>query len=96
MANKKKETVVDENRADEIWDMIKKLSLNLFGLPNQSVEQHADRINVTDDLLHLKLKSPAVLPALEEAIKRVVLPKGQKFDVSQHKQYTVVSIVSDD
>jgi len=82
-------------RSDELWDLIRALPVELYALPNQVVEQHVERLKITDDAVHLRLKSPAVLPALEEVLKRVKPPKGQKFDIVQTKEFIVFNVVSD-
>lgn len=84
-----------KTRSDVIWDQIRKLKVNIYSLPNQTVEQHVTREKVTDDLVHLRLKSPAILPAMEEALSGIKLAKGERFDVSQQKNFTVVGIVFD-
>lgn len=77
--------------ADRIWKAIKGLELELFALPAQQLEKHATRFPVSDDAVHLRLKSQAVLPALEEALKSVpVKDKSKVWDVSQTERFVVV------
>ena len=91
MAEEKKLT-----RSDEIWDTIRILPVNIYALPGQTLEQHVTRFKVTDNMVHLKLRSPAIIQAMEEAFQNVKLAKDQRFDVVQAKDFTVISIVSDD
>lgn len=90
--DKKKEK---ETRSDVIWDQIKNLEVNIYSLPNQTIEKHVQREKIAEDLVHLRLKSPAILPAMEEALGRVKLADGERFDISQQKNFTVVSVVFD-
>ena len=84
-------------KADDIWDMIKGLTLDLFSLPGQTLEKNVTRLDVLPDLVHLKLKSTAVLPAMEEALKTIKLPNGpygetQSFKVDQQISYVAIGI----
>lgn len=96
-----KETV-NETVAEKIWDKIKNVPIDIFALPNQVVQMHVIRDarleKAIPDAVHLRLKSAAVLPALEESLGRLSLGKnavGQSlvFELSQMDAYTVVKIV---
>jgi hypothetical protein len=96
------EKVVEETAAEKIWNKIKNAPMDIFALPNQTVQMYATRNaqieRAIPDAVHLKLKSAAVLPALEDALGRIPLGKnavGQQlvFDLSQMDVYTVVKIV---
>lgn len=84
---------VKENMADKIWGMISNIPLEIFALPNQTLQMHCNVIPVTPDALYITLKSTAALPALEEAVLKVKLPSNQQWDVSQAGAYTVIKIV---
>lgn len=62
MSEKKK------TEADLIWDKIKDLSVNIYGLKNQTIEKHVFKKNVPGNVLYLKAKSPAIVAHLGEAI----------------------------
>jgi hypothetical protein len=91
MASAKKE----KTRSDVIWDQIKDLPVEIYALPNQTLSQHVERLEVAEDLVHLKPKSPAILPAMEEALGKVKLARGEKFDVAPQQNFIVISIVFD-
>jgi len=54
--------------SDKIWDEISGLSISMFSLPNQKVEDHLEKLPVPGTVLYARPKSPAVVPALEEAV----------------------------
>jgi hypothetical protein len=94
-----------ETTAQKIWNKIKDLSIDIFALPNQSVQDHVKREagleRATPDAVHLILKSAAVRPALEETLGRVRLGQdnlGQPlvFELTTSGRYTVVKIVPRD
>lgn len=61
--------MMDKNtEADKIWNEIKDMQLPIFGLPNQTVENHLTRVAVIPDKVHAKMKSSAVIVALEERL----------------------------
>lgn len=82
-------------RADVIWNQIKNIKVDIYALPNQTLEKHVERVKVSDDSVHIKLNSPAILPAMEEAMSKIVMAKGERFDISAQKNYTIISIVPD-
>ncbi|MCZ2224477.1 MAG: hypothetical protein LC122_12710 [Chitinophagales bacterium] len=57
----------------DLWEMIKNRSLEIYGLPNQTVEKHCavdlKMSKIDRKKLYLQLKHASVLPALEEACK---------------------------
>ena len=59
------------------------MTLNIYALPNQKVSNHVTVLEVPGDELYLKLKSTAVLPALEESL-------GSKYEVELSEKYTIV------
>lgn len=105
MTSKNKETTEKAETktataAEKIWDKIKDLPIEIFALPNQSVQDHARREaqmeKAIPDAVHLIIKSAAVLPALEETLSKVRLGKNERFDITQYSKYTVVKIVPKD
>jgi len=81
----KKETkeVTMRFESEKIWDEIKNVGINMFALPNQRVQDHVTVLDVPGNELYVKLKSTAVLPALEECL-------GSKFSVELCEKYTIV------
>lgn len=69
--------------ADRIWNEIKGMSIDVYAIQNQVVEQHATMLPMPGDRLVLKLRSSAVLPALETAI-------GRKYEVELVEKYVIV------
>ncbi len=94
--------VEEKTAAEKIWEQIKDIPIDIFALPNQTVEMHVKRDarleKAMPDAVHVKLKSAAVLPALEEALGKVRLPASkvglpQMFEFSSLDAYTVIKIV---
>ncbi len=90
MAEKK---VAEEKVADRIWDLIKDLDLEIFALPNQTVSMHCKREDILPNEVHLVLKSTAVLPALEEALRKAKIAKNEAWEISQASRYTILKLV---
>jgi len=88
-------TAKKESKGDQLWNQIKNLRMEIFGLPNQTVEMHVQRHNVDPDCVYMTLKAGAVLPALEEALRQADPGKGKRFDLSQVDRYTVLKVVQD-
>jgi len=106
--SKEAETVVDEKEKIEntvawkIWAKIKDVPIEIFALPNQTVQNHVEfqkeLAAASLDSAFVILRSAAVKPALEEALGRVRLGKnhlGQPlvFEISDVTRYTVIKIV---
>lgn len=71
--------------ADNIWDEIKDLDLGLFSLPGQFVSKYCTPKAGDPSKLYLEYKGiGAVLPALEELVKR-------KYDISSEERFIVIS-----
>jgi hypothetical protein len=62
-----------KSAADEIWEEIRNLPIEMFALPNQRVEDHLVRMQVTPNELYLKPKSSSALPAFEAMLKGQVV-----------------------
>lgn len=67
----KKVTNKEETEANvkDMWEEVSQLPIQLFSLANQKVGDHTAKVSGTFDSLLLTIKSPAVLPALEETLK---------------------------
>jgi hypothetical protein len=70
--------------ADKIWNHIKDEQLELFALPSQCVKKYCEPVCIEPTKLYLKFKIPAVLPALETALKGW-------YNVEMTNKYIVVS-----
>lgn len=101
-AEKAEKAVAEMTVAEQIWETIKNLPVDIFALPNQTVQMHVTRDarleKAMPDAVHVLLKSAAVLPALEEALGKVRLPPAktglpQIFEFSSLDRYTVIKIV---
>ncbi|MFA5757969.1 MAG: hypothetical protein WC942_01130 [Clostridia bacterium] len=98
MATKKKETELKTvaTPAETLWNNIKRLPLEIFALPNQTVENHVTREanmeKVYPETIHLTLKSPAVLPALEETLGKVRVNPGESIVIDNNGRYTTVTL----
>lgn len=60
-----------QNVAEQLWDEVKGKLINLFALPNQTVETHFEPAQVEPSKLYLTIKdknATALLPALEESL----------------------------
>lgn len=72
--------------AQQTWDEIKDLPIQMFGLPGQTVAMHATPIWIEPSKLYLTIRSSATLPSLEESIKG-------RFNVELVDRYVVVTRV---
>ena len=75
---------VKQTEADLIWNEIKDMSIDIYSLPNQKVEDHVKKLKIPGDQLLLTLNSSAVLPALETTITR------RGFEIEQGEKFTIV------
>lgn len=68
----KKEATNEEPKqlteADKIWNEIKDKTIEMFGLPEQTVAMHCNVVNVDPNVLYLTARSSAVLPSLEVSV----------------------------
>lgn len=74
--------------SDKIWADVKDLPLGIYALANQFVSQHVSKIDLPGKELYLKLKSSAVLPALEAT---VFSKYGNKYTVSLGQGYVSIA-----
>jgi hypothetical protein len=83
--------------AEQLWNRIKDLPFEIFALPNQKLCNYAERVplmeKVSPNVLHLKIKIPAVVPLLEEFLLKVRVPTDKKFVVGEVASYTTVQVV---
>ncbi len=77
-----KEVKLIPTKAEKIWDQIKEVKLEMFGLPNQFVLSYYNPVFIESDKLYLTAKThaSAVLPALEQALQgRYTVEQAIKF-----------------
>lgn len=78
----------EENKdlATVIWNEIKDKKIDVFALPNQSVEKYCTPVTIEPSKLYLTVKASAVLPALESAL-------GPTYHIEQASKYFIISKV---
>lgn len=76
----------NKTEAQKMWDEIKDLPIQMFGLPGQTVAMHANPIWIEPSKLYLTIRSTATLPSLEETIKG-------RFNVELVDKFVVVTRV---
>jgi hypothetical protein len=54
----------------EWWAELKEVDIELYGLPDQKIGQIASPINMEPERLHLSVKAPAGIPAIEAALQK--------------------------
>lgn len=67
-----------------LWNEIKNLQLNMFALPDQTVEKHYTPVIVEPSKLYMVGAVGAAFPALEETL-------GQNYNLEVAGKYIVVS-----
>lgn len=72
-----------KTEAQKIWDEIQNLQIQMFGLPEQTVNLHCTPITVEPTSLYLITRSSATLPSLEAAI-------GPGFTVELADKFVVI------
>ena len=73
--------------AEQMWNEIRHLPIQMFGLPNQTVEQHCSFYAIDPNQLYLTIRSSATLPSLETAIApRFVVELVDRFVVVKRVQ----------
>jgi|SRR5208282_3210020 len=60
---------VPKTEAQLIWEEIENLTIQMFGLPGQTVGHHCTQVPIEPSHLYVTIRSPAVLPALETTLK---------------------------
>lgn len=82
---KKNENVVEDTLAKKIWNQIKNVKLEMFGLPNQFVHLHCTPMFLDDNKLFLTINVGAVLTALEAAL-------SPKYKVEMSDKFVLISL----
>ncbi|MDD5704268.1 MAG: hypothetical protein PHU23_19720 [Dehalococcoidales bacterium] len=75
-----------KTEAEKIWDEIKNRPIQMFGLPDQYVFQHATFVTVEPTSLYVTIRSSATLPSLEAAI-------GPNFTVELADKFVIIKRV---
>lgn len=87
----------EPTEAEQLWNRIKDLPFEIFALPNQKLSNYAERVpfmeKISPNVLHLKVKVPAVVPLLEAFLFNVRLPTDKKFVIGEVNAYTTLQIV---
>lgn len=60
---------VVQTEAQKMWDEIKNLPIDMFGLPDRVISQHCFFANVEPSKLYLTTTASSALPALETALQ---------------------------
>jgi hypothetical protein len=84
MVSKAVKEEVTLNMADKIWNEIKSQELEIFALPNQTVNMYCTPVDIEPSKLYLDVPVSAVLPALEQLL-------WKKYNVEKINKYVVVS-----
>ena len=74
--------ISDETKA--IWDEIKDVEIDIYGLKDQVVNQHARPVMIDPSKCYLEISAGAVLPAIEGSI-------GNRFNVECVDRWVVVT-----
>lgn len=62
---------VPKTASEQIWEEIKGLPIEMFALPDQTVEQYCSPQPLIDpSRLYVLLRTSSVLPSLEESVKK--------------------------
>lgn len=75
---------VVKTAADQIWDEIKNLNINMFALANQKVHMYCKPVIVEPSRLFLLASAGSVLPALEAVV-------ASKYSVEKIDRFLVVA-----
>lgn len=71
------------SESEKIWEEIKDLTIEAYGLQNQKVHQFVKRVDVPGNELYVKIGAGAILPWLENAL-------GSAFEVTLHEGFVSV------
>lgn len=72
--------------AEKIWQEVKNVQLDLFALPNQTIEKYCTPQYVEPSKLYVTVSTGAVGPALEDAlVKTYIVEYAGKFIVISRK-----------
>lgn len=85
---KKEQEILDQaekahvTEADLMWEEIKNLPIGMYSIPGQLIHMHVERLNILPNMLHLRLRSPAVIVGLDSVLNSDRLGRFEhKFDV---------------
>ena len=98
MAGKKTETEVQLTEAQQkIWNDIKNLDVEWYGLPDQKVENICTPINIDPEKLFVNLKGPASLVTIEKALYQITTfgwdgKKVVKYVIEQKERFGLISL----
>jgi hypothetical protein len=84
--------VQPQTESDKLWEKMRQLPLDIFALPDQTVEMHCKRVPLDPNSVHLKLKSTAVLPALEQSLRAIKLPPDKTWKLENGTRFCIVSV----
>ncbi len=70
--------------SEKLWSSMRNKKIDMFCLPEQTVEMHCENANISPTELYLKPKTPAVLPALE-----ITFP-NLEFEATHGNKYILV------
>lgn len=78
--------------SDEIWNKVKNVQVNLFGLEDETVDRYSTRIlEELDDRVYLMSKAPALVSVLEEILRTLNKNNNKPITLSTERQYIVLS-----
>ncbi len=72
--------------AEKIWDEIKDKQVNMFALPNQSVNKYLTPVSIDPNKLYVTFTVTAILPALESAL-------GSQYKVEPAGRFLTIAYV---
>ena len=78
------ESMLEGTEAGKLWSEIKDKPLEMFALPGQTINQHAQPFPVEPSKLYLVTRASSALPAIETAL-------GNTYTVELVDKYVVVS-----
>lgn len=76
--------------SDLIWEEIKALPLDIFGLSYQSVQDHVKKIELPGNECYISFKVGSVLPSLEDTLSNMKLTRGKKYLIENADKYYYV------
>lgn len=77
--------------SDLIWNDIKDLPLDLYGLQGQTVGMNVFKLDLNlPNSLYVKLKSTGVLPSLEQTLNIPIFAKNFKYELEQAADYIII------
>jgi hypothetical protein len=71
--------------AENIWEYIKNIKLNVFSLPEEYTHTYFTPVSLSEDKLLLSVKVWAAFPALENVI-------GDKYIVDRQDKFLIITV----